>query len=65
MATGWMCTCTHNRSVHRHDWNGFRGVWDTSCGHATIRDFPGAPRCRCNEFTSEEDTTEEEESACG
>jgi hypothetical protein len=40
------CECTHNRSQHRMEWDGFRGGWNTRCRHAK----PGKEPCRCPEF---------------
>lgn len=49
MAAGWMCTCSHNASVHRRDWNKLRGQWDTSCTHVEWVG-PVERRCRCLAF---------------
>lgn len=45
----WICTCKHNRSQHRHEWDTFRGVWDTRCTH-TEYGHSGRDRCPCKAF---------------
>ena len=53
---GWICRCGHNKSLHRLEWNKFRGVWDTSCRDEQWG-VTGRERCRCDAFTDENGAT--------
>lgn len=54
----WICeTCGHNSSQHRHEWNKFRGVWNTACKAGVGYSHSGRNECKCAKFM---ENTEEE-----
>ncbi len=51
----WICeACGHNSSQHRHEWNKFRGDWNTSCKVRDLR-TPGSDVCKCSKFTEKKE----------